>query len=381
MKISVITVHTSFNYGTVLQTYATQTLLENMGHTVEFADYWRKSNQLEGRVDSMLGMPKLQKCKAVWDRNTFTRRLVRVPLRILLRHIRALFRMDDFLKKYIHFSRRYLSYEALVDDPPIADIYMTGSDQVWNRIWNDGIDKAYYLGYAPAGKPRIAYAASIGRTELDDDEIGPMRDMLQKYDAISMREQSGVELLQTLGIASELVLDPTLMLTAQEWRAIAKPFRHKRPYLLVYKLGKDTQMDTYAQLLSEQLGLEIVRIAIFKPQKGENIRWVVRPKAEELLGCFDGAAFILTNSFHGTAFSLNLGKPFFSVMPNRFATRLQSICTLTGTTARVVACEADLAMAEQPIDNTRVQSILEAERAKSMRFLQNALDGRGIKHD
>ena len=121
--------------------------------------------------------------------------------------------MWKFLQERVNLTKsRYCSYDQLKANPPLADIYITGSDQVWNSIWNKGIDLAYFLDFAPAGKPRIAFSASIGREQLNEEEIPETKHLLEKYNAISVREQSAVEILASMDIKSTLVLDPTLML-------------------------------------------------------------------------------------------------------------------------------------------------------------------------
>ena len=98
-----------------------------------------------------------------------------------------------FLEKRVQMTRmRYSTFDELMGTPPAADVYITGSDQVWNSIWNQGIDKAYFLDFAPKDKPRIAFSASIGRESLDADEVPETKVLLKKYKAISVREQSAV---------------------------------------------------------------------------------------------------------------------------------------------------------------------------------------------
>ncbi|MEG2206998.1 MAG: polysaccharide pyruvyl transferase family protein [Clostridia bacterium] len=380
MKISVITTHTSLNYGAALQTYATQAVLEKLGHTVEFVDYWRSNSREEGMVDKLLQKPPFSRLQGICSINAFTRKLVRAPLCVLVRIHRMRVTMPRFLRERVHFTqRRYESFEELLSDPPLADVYMTGSDQVWNSIWNDGIEKPYFLEYAPPDKPRVAFASSIGREALDEREMVAMREFLQKYRAISMREQSGVALLKQMGIESQLVPDPTLMLCADAWRVLAKPIPASKPYLLVYQLNANPQLDTYALALAKAHGLEMIRIRYRIGLRHRYGRSLLCPSVEEVLGGFFGAALVLTDSFHATAFSLNLNKPFISVLPNRFGTRIESICALTGTENRILRDFSDFAIADQPIDTARVQAVLHAEREKGYRFLREALCAQGEK--
>lgn len=186
MKASVITLHTVDNYGSVMQTYATQQVFEKLGFDVEFVDYWRKDNLPEFRAEKLLESSMLQKLKPIWGLCDFTKKVTVFLLKEMLKHRKS--PMWNFLEKHIKMtSKRYSSFEELMKIPPVADVYITGSDQVWNSIWNQGIDRAYFLDFAPKDKPRISFSASIGRESFDADEIPETKNLLEKYKAISVR--------------------------------------------------------------------------------------------------------------------------------------------------------------------------------------------------
>lgn len=372
MKLSVITLHTVNNYGSALQTYATQTVLERMGHTVEFVDYYRKDNTGKAAVEKALNSPAMRKYEKIWDRNSLTRALVKFPLGIMLKRKRA--PMRKFIKERIHLTPlSYYSYEEILNNIPEADIYITGSDQVWNSVWNNGIEKPYFLEYAPEGKRRVAFAASIGRESLDDDETEETTTLLRKYKYISMREKSGVDLLKSLGIDSTLILDPTLMMSGEEWREIAKPIKQNRPFLLIYQLNPNFEMDEYAIKLAKKYDWEILRVSYGYSGRQKAGKCLVCPAVENLLWCLDNAACVLTDSFHATAFSLNLSTDFISILPARFGTRISSILELTGTVHRLLKIYDDLDIADKTINHEKVQEILIDRRKAGMEFLQTAL--------
>lgn len=374
MKISVITLHTVNNYGSALQTYATQTVLQKLGHTVEFVDYWRKDNAGEGAVDKAMKSPSMQKIRFLWDWSDLSRSAVRIPLRFLLAYKRR--PMQDFLKARVNLTpHTYYSMDDLLEDTPQADVYMTGSDQVWNSIWNQGIEKPYFLEYAPEGKKRVAFSASIGRTELSADEIPETVSMLKKYSAISVREESAVSLLKSLGIKAQLILDPTLMLSGREWEKIAEVPKVKKPYLLIYQLNSNRQMDRFAVNLAKRKGWDVVRICFAVPSIQRGVKCVISPSVEQLLGYLLQAECVLTDSFHATAFSLNLGRDFICVLPKRFGTRIESILKLTGTENRLLRDYSDYEIVNQTIDKAHVQSVFAKERARGVAFLQSALAG------
>ncbi len=374
MKVSVITQHTVNNYGSVLQTYATAEVFRRLGHETEFVDFWRHSNLAEVRAEQLLQRNrKLQKLKCLWGICGASRKGMHKFLAWYLERNRR--HMQRFLQDHVRFTtKRYTSFDMLQQDPPAADAYVTGSDQVWNSQYNEGIEKAYYLAYAPVGRKRIAFAASIGKTQWEPWEIPETRNLLQQYTAISVREASACRLLDDLGISSVPILDPTMVLTGEDWRALADYKKcPAKPYLLIYQLNRDVQMDAYAEKLAAQKGWQILRIGYHRSDKKRIGKCVYCPTVPEFLGLFANAACCLTDSFHATAFSLNFGTDVLSVCPPRFATRIESILELTGTLDRLVSSYEDMTPADQPIDKKAVADILQKHRQNALDFLQKAL--------
>ena len=389
MKASVITLHTVDNYGSVMQTYATQQILKKCGYDVEFVDYWRKDNLPVNRAEKMLESSTLQKLKPLWGINGFTRKAMIAILKMILENRKS--PMWRFLEEKIQLTEvRYCSYEELEANPPVADVYITGSDQVWNSIWNQGIDRSYFLDFAPAGKPRIAFSASIGREQLDAEETPETKRLLEKYSAISVRELilyfgavmsvtkkfklTTGEVNTDIDIKSTLVLDPTLMLEANEWRKLASKPKIKKQYLLIYQLNPNPQMDQYAEQLAQKKEWDVIRIGFGRSDRRKGGMCVMLPSVEEFLGLFCGAACVLTDSFHATAFSLNLGKDFISVLPGRFGTRIESILKLTGTENRLLTRYDDFEVVDKVIDKKRVKEMLEKKRTEDIQWLMQALN-------
>ena len=373
IKASVITLHNVNNYGSALQTYATQKVLENLGCQVEFVDYWRKNQTNRQKAEQLLESMTLKRFQKLWGTTAQTREMTVSLLEWMLKFRKMPTR--KFLEETVTISKKaYYSFEELKRDPPQADIYITGSDQVWNSIWNQGLELPLFLEYAPEGKKRIAFAASIGRTNFDTAEIPATKELLAKYSAISVREQSAVDLLAQIGIPAEPILDPTLMLDADQWKQIATFHKKRqRPYLLIYQLNPNPDMDKYAEQLAKRKGYEIIRIGYSHSARKKVGHCVMRPSVSDFLGYFVNAQCILTDSFHATAFSLNLGKRFIVILPSRFATRIESILQLTGTQSRQLVSYDDFDIAEKDYDIQHVQNVLKRERERGFSFLANAL--------
>ncbi|WP_215509229.1 polysaccharide pyruvyl transferase family protein [Limosilactobacillus fermentum] len=376
MKTDVITLHTVDNYGSAMQTYATQEVLKKLGCEVEIIDYWRENNLPEHRAQQMLDTSLMQKLKPIWGRNHKTETTAIKCMQWYLEH--HVSPMWKFLEDNVNLSKkRYTSFDELKADPPKADVYITGSDQVWNSIWNDGIDRSYFLDFAPQDKPRIAFSASIGRTEFSEDEISETKALLQKYTAISVREESAVELLKSIGIESQLILDPTLMLNCNEWRKVAKGRKKTRPFLLIYQLNPNPEMDQFAMNLAKKKVWEVIRVGFGRSDRQKPGKCIMSPSVEEFVGLLFQAKCVLTDSFHATAFSLNLGTDFISVRPQKFATRIESILQLTGQEQRLLDDYKDLNIVDRAIDKKHVKKILDHERKAGMEWLREALGIRG----
>lgn len=372
-KISVITLHTVSNYGSCLQAYATQSLFEKLGLQVEFVDYYRKNNLPENAVERVFRGQRLSKYQSLWERMPWLKSLVSFPLSRVIAHQRKPF--DAFRVQFLHLSRRYEDSKELELDPPAADIYCTGSDQVWNSVWNEGFESPYFLEFAPTSKPRIAFSASIGREKLDSWEIEPIRNALRKYQHIAMRELSGVQLLKDLGFdGTQLVLDPTLMLDKREWQSIASiPKRVPKEYMIVYQLNKNRNFSDYALRISEAAGIPLVKICYGAYDVMPGAKNIITPRVTDFVGLILNAKYVITDSFHATAFALNLNIPFISIPPDRFSTRISSILNLTNTEDRLVTDFHSLCPLRGAIDFSEVNAILDHWRETSMQFLVQAV--------
>lgn len=373
--ISIITLHTVPNYGSCLQSYATQQVFETLGWKATLVNYCRKVNQPQYKLNKAFEEGRARRLAPIWHL------LPNIAKHAVSKGYASLRKRNEapflrFRKNNLAETRLYLSGKQIETDPPIADVYCTGSDQVWNSIWNEGFEAPLYLTWAPEGKPRISFAASIGREELDEWEKPLMADALKKYKAVSMREISGVRLLKELGIDNvELVLDPTLMLREEDWRKIATyPSTPRGGYILSYQLNQNDSFVRYTQELSHRSGLPVVKICYRKEHRQAGAVNLVAPEVTDFLGLFLKASCVVTDSFHATAFSLNFEKPFVSIAPNRFSTRIRSVLELTQTEERLLDDYSDLELMGRPIDFELASNRLDVARAGTMDFLRRALD-------
>lgn len=359
MKISIITVLNTVNYGSALQTLATQKFFEKMGLEVEFVDYWRKDQTTQARIK-----------RIIFDRKKNLKQWIKKPVRDLL-EIKSIKASENVFRKFIlekiHLTNRtYSTFEELVTDCPSADIYATGSDQMWNSGWNQGIERSFFLEYAPEEKKRIAFATSIGKTKFEEAEANEIIPLIKKYNLVTLREQSAVDLLGGYGVDGSLVLDPTLTLNKEDWFEIIPEKKREKPYLLVYQLHMTHDNANFTEAvkrIAKQKGLEIVRIVYsYSDRKlGEK---VVLPEVYEFLSLIRGADFVVTDSFHGTAFSINFNKQFAVIYPEHFSTRMDNILQLTGLKEQRYRDSDSAEKWDSVISYEEVNSILAERRNK-----------------
>lgn len=370
-KVGVITLHNSPNYGSCLQTYATQVVLTRVGADAEIIDYYRKDAIPENEVNRALNGQLVKKMPIF--KVPGVKQIAQIPVSRMVARRRA--PLDEFRHSKLALTERsYYSADELDANPPAADIYCTGSDQVWNSIWNNGFDRAFYLSFAPEGKRKIAYAASIGKATLEDWEAEPMQKALSSYSYISVREQEAADLLEHIGVHGAVpVIDPTLMLKRDDWEEIADSWVSSEPYILVYQLNRNAEFDSYVQKVSKKTGLKVMRIAygVHEKRSGENA--VVCPSVGRFLSLFLGAEIVITDSFHGTAYSVNLGKKFVSISPGRFSGRIANLLDMTGLENHMLTSFSDFGIAEEYWNFDSAQYSLDQERKRAISFLSNAI--------
>lgn len=363
MKVGIITLHRVVNYGSVLQAYATQEVLKKLGFETEIIDYYPPRMTKRGMLSRIRNKGDKFKNPLI----CFAAQVIIFPS-----YIKRFGVFEDFLKNRLHMSSKTY-YKASELNDCKYDIYLTGSDQVWNSEWNECLDAPFYLSFAPDNVKKLAYAASFGRAKLDETEKEETRKLLERYDAISVREKSGVDVLKDMGLNGVNVLDPTLLLTGEEWNRISSKKYAGEKYILVYNLNRNSKIDKYAYNLSQKTGLKIKFLSYQLHEFYKKGQMICNPKVEDFLALIANAEYVITDSFHATAFSLNFQRKFVIVYPGKYSTRLQSILEILGLTDRVAKDESDLSVVDNNIDYAKVNQILSGERHKSIDWLTNAL--------
>ena len=370
MNVKVITRHGISNYGSVLQSIATIAVLEKLGVDCEIIDYQRPDERgLAGVLTQLNG-------KSGFD--SLLKKLAYIAVRYPIESY-AQVRFDRMRKKYLRMTPRCSSYEDLKS--LTADAFMTGSDQVWGPVMNGRFDSAYFLQFVGESSRKIAYAASFGKTKFSEETIDAYKSLLASYDKIAVRENSAVALLQEWGLTNCIgqVLDPTLLLNKQEWKGLLVTDEDQqkystRKYILVYQIHNDPKLSDYAKKLAAHTGYELLRVNPLFHQRVRGGNFICCPDLGEFLSLIDNAQCIVTDSFHGTCFSINFGKQFIEILPNNATgTRNLSILELMGLSDRILRDTNDFSLADDLIDYEKVEETLTREREKSIQTMKELL--------
>ena len=362
MKTGLVTFYHIHHYGALLQAYATERSVERCGSQCEIVDYYVNQNNDLFRRPTGLG-------SAAADVHTA---LHYAPLKARYQ------RFEDFSKQYLRISgRRFESMEELKSAELPYDVILSGSDQIWNpKIFPDGRFDPVFFG-AFSRRRKIAYAPSFGIPHVPEGMEEELRGYLAGFSHVSVRERQGQAIVEEVtGKTVPVVLDPTLLLDREEWGAIAQPPADKG-YILCYCISKPGALSPYIHALAEKTGLPVVQLCGIRQKVHPKAKCVLDAGPAEFLGLFQNASYVCTNSFHGTVFSVQFQKPFFTaVAPLELAapesSRTFSILSRLGLTGRIIG-KGDTAGLDDAIDWASVDRRLEEARQSSLAYLRAAL--------
>ena len=366
-KVLVATMHRGSNFGSALQVYALSQSVSKCGAIPVVLDYIPNRIKFSKALGATL--------KIIFSLSSSLQQRYHA-FRGLCLLLSNTFYYGRFFRRELSMTKSYYRIEEIEKANLLADVYMTGSDQVWNSTYNQGIDRVFFLDFLPDGAKRVAYAASFGKTELEEWEKDITKILLSRYSAISVRESSALGILESIDIHNGVnVLDPTFLLSKSDWKERCPQLETKDKYLLIYSVEPEKQqIIQIAREIADRLNLKVYMVEWgFKAHAGVD-KMICNIDPLKLMSYFLHADYVVASSFHGTAFSVNLNKPFISVAPQRFNTRAQSLLNLVGLGERLVTFESySLDRALAPIDYTSVNEVLDSERTESMKYLKSVV--------
>jgi hypothetical protein len=375
MKAGLLTFHHAHHYGAQLQAYALMKAITDTGIDCEIINYVR-NDTTEGNSLFKKGFSArslLSNANTVLNYGKLKKRYQR---------------FEDFVNRDMKLSPKfYGTYGALKDDAPEYDIYVCGSDQIWNPLIykEKTYDPAFFADFAHGGK-RVAYAPSFGINEIPRDKREELKEYLESFECLSVREKQGEKIIRDIsGKDSMTVLDPTLLLMGEEWGRHAAGPAFGEPYILCYFISDARKYSEFVGALSQKYNLPVVSLCGARRVVAQTRHTVLDAGPREFLGLFRNASMVCTDSFHGTVFSINFNKQFFCFEAAQKAektvnSRLQNILEKLGLVSRMFSHNMELndfikrAVSDSTsIDFTEVERLLVAERELSFKYLKDSL--------
>lgn len=363
----IITMHCPLNYGAILQTYGLQTYLESLGLKVEVIDY--RPNYIV--CDQSLMYVGGEQYK----RNLLTRwayRIFKAPSKFSRIKKFAMFTQNE-----LHLTSEFKTFGDIQNAGLNADYFFCGSDQIWNVVSGAHKDPSYFLEFVPNGLKRISYAAS-GNLPLTNEEVKEITiPMINKIDCISMREDSTIATIQPF-IEKPIthVCDPVFLLNGRDWRSLYKKhstFRPTKKYVLVYPMGNGEE-NTMIQACkcAKYMKLPLYKISASK-HKDNRIAKQFNVNPYDFLALIDNAECIVTNSFHGTSFSIIFGKQFWASVAEGSNQRITSILGKSGLSNRLILGN-DAIDYSAKVDSYSAMQYLDEYINQSKSFIQNSIN-------
>ncbi len=372
MNVGILTFHRAHNCGAMLQNYALQVVLSRMGATPTTIDF----NDIgeEHRLPSFAGL-------------TFRQRIRRV-----IEFVLSIGVFDLRLARFNRFRKRNLKTTGWIADgrlPSGFDCYIVGSDQVFQPNLTKQYRNAFLLEGIPWGK-RISYAASFGYESLPEEFRAIYKNSLSQFRAISVREESGARIIKNeLGLAApvEVVLDPTLLLDSSDYEKIETKVRVPNKYVLVYSIGgADGKLRDVANRIVQQMAAKVIVVNACRRSRFNTPYddWLsVSP--DRLIYLIRHAAYVVTTSFHGVAFSLVYRRQFTAIIPkdSKVAGRVPALLNRLGIPERAIPENAPIDRIREQydsrIDCDAVGRCLDELRKTSLAFLEKALARGGAR--
>ena len=369
MRTGTLTYHSGYNYGASLQAFALQTVLKDkLGIDNEIINF--EPNDFFESRRMLTRHPK--RLKEIIK--TFTR----------LAHYKALKKrenlFDDFTNEHLAVTPLYRTRDEAIDATKKYDCLICGSDQIWNLGASGdefAANKLYYLNF-PKNEKRISYAASFGGWVKEAPKMSDeIKKWLSEFDSLSVREPAAKAFLEQLGLSSEVDVDPTLLLDADDYRKISKdPGGLPKRYVLLFSWNVDHDMVDIAKQASRELGAPVINI-VPPPRvmfSGIDRRLDIGPR--EFLYLVDNAEFVVTGSFHGTVFSSLFEKDFISVYKNVPDVRMKSTLERLGLSHRlrdIEEIEREDFKSGNKGDYDQMQRRLRDLRKESLEYLRREL--------
>lgn len=363
-RVAILTLHCVNNYGSVLQTLATQLVFKKMGCECYFIDYIRENCKKENLMMN-------------WKKNSgsVVFLLKKIILYPTLNTYPKVFRR--FIVDNVNLTKRtYYNHEELKKIDLDVDIFCIGSDQVWNSTWNGGILTEYFLDFVSCNIRKIAFASSFGKTEIDSSEEKVIYEYLKGFHRISVREESGTRICNKMGLENvTTIIDPTLVVDHNIWRTYFRTSKRalKENYILIYQLNSNREFDLYAKRISKKMNMKLVRVCWRYDQFYKSGHSVLLPSPNEFLELIANANYVLTDSFHATSFALNFNVNMVCVLPEKYNCRISDFLQIFNLQSRILDNYDNYEIIDQLIDFEQINIKLQKYRETAYKWIEEAI--------
>ena len=370
-NIIIVTFINSYNYGAFLQAKATEMIISKTGLKPRFLNYCNKEEQNQRKLFCYSA-----KFSVLYNLKRFAWKLWFGYYHGEIRNGKKNFQgaIDNLPK-----TKKYNRLSDIEKNERI-DLLICGSDQIWNPdIFNAKIDPIYY-GKIKNAKSKISFASSFGSYEPNKQQLETLKDYFCDFDAISVREGFAKKNLKKIGVEMpiDIVLDPTLCITAKEWRVVSKNndkfnIIQKNAYMVIYLVNPKVKCQGLIDYVSKVLNLKTIWIKNNDLKSFQVDEIVTNATPYDFVNLISNAKFVLTDSFHGTAFAINLNIDFVSIINQNNPERVMHLCTELGLLDRL-SKEDDAECNVTIIDYTCINEKLSELREKSIQWILNRVE-------
>ena len=338
MKVGILTFHDAHNYGAVLQAYALKKHIQNMGHEAIIINYHH-----ETIPDGFLYLKEVNNSR--WEK------------------------FNKFIKELTDYEETTYTHERELEKLDI-DVWICGSDQIWNTEITGGINKGFFLNFKTRGK-KISYAVSMGIEKFPSEQEKEFEECINKLDEISVREETLKKYVEKFTDKKVTkTIDPTLLLEETDYDNLLLDNKNGE-YILIFALGPDERLTQIAQKIAKEKNAKIIEL---NDEKQENYfcEQISNAGPSEFLTLIKNAKAIVTNSFHGTVFSIIFKKEFYTITRLNRNARMENILKIVGMEDRLIDKVEEIENIKEQ-DYQKAFENLKIEREKSREFLKNAL--------
>ncbi len=353
MKSITITTHRSINFGAALQAYALQQFQIQNGIENRILDVPAKKTMYEKprKLTTKSGLITMYSNFVYFVHKKSTKKMLN--------------NFSSFVDQNLHLTRAYGNCEEIEEAELNADFLLNGSDQVFGVRGSD--DKLRMMDFGDHSIPRISYAASLGEYDWNDEEKELFKERIRHFAIVSVREQYAKEYLEPMiEKPCEVNIDPVFLLQQKTWDTVITIPKNKEPYILCYPLVSNELTQEVIDKLKEKTGLKVVCIHILPMKRIKADEYIFCAGPSEFLGLMKNAEYVVTSSFHGTAFSIIFHKKFFTLIKQYKSQRMTDLLKMLGLSNRIYRTHNDFTLDD--VNFLEADKILEIEKNRAKAY-------------